>query len=101
MSAIACGCWSPQERFRDLPATSVWENPSRSQQSRATSISPSIAAQALHSFQSELQWRSGSDRIRRGEPYEFSVGSNQGPATTETDIRGWWPFDGFALGLSR
>jgi hypothetical protein len=56
ISAIACGCWSPRERFHDLPATSVWENPSRSQRSRARSISLSIAAQALHSFQFDWQW---------------------------------------------
>jgi putative CocE/NonD family hydrolase len=56
MPAIACGCWLPQERFHDLPAISVWVNPSRSQQSRARSISPSIAAQALHLFQSDRQW---------------------------------------------
>jgi hypothetical protein len=49
-SAIACDCWSPQERFHGLPAIWVWANPSPSQQGRARSISPSIAAQMLHLF---------------------------------------------------
>ena len=72
MSAIACGCWSPQERFRDLPATSVSESPPRPQRHRARSISPSIAAQALHSFRSERQ-SSSSDPSGARSPRRLSA----------------------------
>jgi hypothetical protein len=85
MSAIACGCWSPQERFHDLPATSVWENPSRSQQSCAQSISLSIATEALHSFQSDRQWWNGTSRqlVRHSDMYGIGV--------TQTGDRGFRP----------
>src|ERR1700737_1003970 len=68
VSVIACDCWSPQERFHDLPAISVWEIPSRPQQRCARSISPSIAAQALHSFQSDRQWLARPRASRAGKP---------------------------------